>query len=153
MADGVVKRARAEDVADLVALRVEMFRSMGTHDLDGPWQDASWQWFDGRLDHPDYGIFVVKADGQVVASAVGAIRDCAPSPSVPAGRDVLVSTVCTYPGFRGRGFARLAFDAVLDWARSQGIQRAELMATEAGRPMYETAGFTLTECPAMRATL
>ncbi|HIW28735.1 MAG TPA: GNAT family N-acetyltransferase [Candidatus Luteococcus avicola] len=154
MADEVeVRRATADDVDVLVELRAEMFRSMGSAGVDGPWQQASRQWFAERLDHADYGIFVVTAAGQVVASAVGSARDCAPSPSVPEGRDVLISTVCTFPEWRGRGHGRRAFDAVLDWARSTGIRRAELMATPDGRPMYEKAGFTLTACPAMRTSL
>ena len=117
MADEVeVRRATADDVDVLVELRAEMFRSMGSAGVDGPWQQASRQWFAERLDHADYGIFVVTAAGQVVASAVGSARDCAPSPSVPEGRDVLISTVCTFPEWRGRGHGQRAFDAVLDWA-------------------------------------
>lgn len=39
------------------------------------------------------------------------------------------------------------------WARQSGVGRAELMATDHGRSMYERAGFVVTHFPAMRAPL
>lgn len=92
-------------------------------------------------------------NGEVVAGAIGAIRDAAPSPAVPQGRDVLISNVCTFTAHRGRGFGGQAFEAVMKWAQRTGVGRAELMATEAGRGMYERAGFAETDYPAMRVTL
>jgi len=137
----------------LVELRAEMFRAMGVDVSPAGWRDRAHRWFAERLDHPDYGIFVVETDVGVVAAAVGAVRDAAPSPADPEGRDVLVSNVCTFPAHRGAGHARRAFGAVMRWAGGTGVSRAELMATEAGRGMYERAGFQVTQWPAMRARL
>ncbi len=148
-----VRRADADDVAGLVALRVEMFNAMGIDTSDESWRAAAHQWFDSRLDDSECGIFVVEVNGKVVACAVGAIRDAAPSPSCPRGRDVLISNVCTLPAFRGRGLGSAAFDAVLTWARGTGVERAELMATPDGKRIYEQAGFAVNNSLAMRATL
>lgn len=150
----LVRRAAARDLGSLVALRREMFRAMGVTEADSrPWQEAAGRWFAERLTHPDYGIFVVETDEGVVAGAVGAVRDAAPSPACPEGRDVLVSTVCTMPSQRGRGHARRAFGAVMEWARSTGVRRVELMATSAGRSLYEREGFAEVAWPAMRKAL
>ena len=149
----VVRRATVPDVSALVALREEMFRMTGTAMTDGRWRSNARRWFLERIRNPIYGIFVVQADREVVACAMGAVRDAAPSPEVPDGRDVLVSNVCTLPAHRGRGHGRRAFEAVMRWAASTGIGRAELMATEAGQGMYEQTGFTLNKFPAMRAYL
>lgn len=92
-------------------------------------------------------------DEEIVACAMGAIRDAAPSPGVPDGGDTLVSNVCTYPEARGQGHARAAFEAVMDWARDAGSGRAELMTTPEGQGMYARAGFSITSFPAMRADL
>lgn len=148
-----VRRASAADVAVLVALRAEMFEAMGIDTSGGSWRAAARAWFEARLDHPDYGIFVVEDGGDVVASAVGAIRDAAPSPSCPKGRDVLINNVCTLPAYRGRGRGSAALDAVLAWARETGVERAELMATADGRGIYEKAGFVTNSSLAMRAML
>ena len=149
----VVRRGTPADVAALVDLRAEMFEAMGVDASDESWRRAACEWFEMRLDDPDFGIFVVEEGGAVMASAVGAIRDAAPSPSCPAGRDVLINNVCTAPAYRGRGHGSAAFDAVLTWARRTGVQRAELMATEGGRSIYERAGFVEISSAAMRAML
>lgn len=137
-----------------MTLRVEMFRSMGTVGADeAGWQTAAHDWFAARVGHPDYGLFVVEADGEVVSCAIGSVRDSAPAPGSPNGRDVLISNVCTQPSQRGRGYGRAAFGAAMAWARTTGAGRAELMATEGGRGLYERAGFAVTRWPAMRAPL
>lgn len=147
------RRAAAVDVAALVALRAEMFAAMGIDASGEAWRVAAHEWFERRLDDPDFGIFVVEDGGVVVASAVGAIRDAAPSPSCPKGRDVLINNVCALPAYRGRGLGAAAFDAVLAWARGTGVERAELMATDGGRRIYEKAGFVVNSSLAMRAML
>lgn len=148
-----VRRAVAADAAALVVLRAEMFDAMGVDASGASWRAAAREWFRTRLDDPDYGIFVVEEDGAVVASAVGAIRDAAPSPSCPEGRDVLINNVCTLPAYRGHGFGSAVFDAVLAWARTTGAGRAELMATDGGRTIYERAGFVANSSLTMRAML
>jgi GNAT superfamily N-acetyltransferase len=148
-----VRTARAGDEAALVELRAEMFLAMDVPSDGTAWRANARTWFEQRLPDPGYGIFVVTEGGRVVACAMGMLRDAAPSPNSPAGGDVLISNVCTVPDRRGLGYGRAAFEAVLAWAREQGVGRAELMATEAGRPMYERAGFTARNAPLMRAAL
>lgn len=68
-------------------------------------------------------------------------------------RDILINNVCTFPSYRGNGHGSAAFEAVLEWARQTGVRRAELMATEDGRGIYEKAGFVVNGSVAMRAEL
>jgi GNAT superfamily N-acetyltransferase len=148
-----VRPAGPEDAEALVILRAEMFPAMSHVPGGDAWRGPALEWFRARIGHPDHGIFVVESDGQVVSCAVASIRDSAPSPAVPEGRDILITNVCTLPEHRGRGHARLAFEAAMAWARATVIAWAELMATPAGTGMYEKAGFRPTAYPAMRAML
>lgn len=148
-----MRRAAEADVDALVSLRAEMFAAMKVEESDSTWRVNAREWFVSRLHNDAYRFAVVEFEGQVVACAVGAVRDAAPSPSVPEGRDVLVSSVCTSVGHRGRGHGSAAFNAVMEWARGLGVGRAELMATADGRSMYQQAGFKETAMPAMRAML
>ncbi len=133
---------------------MEMFRAMNAPHLDeARWQAAAHQWFENHLADEQVFIAVVEHHQQVVATAMGAIRDSVPSPGCPDGGDILISNVSTLPAARRQGHARAAFEAVMGWARSTGIRRAELMATGEGRSMYCAAGFAATAHPAMRASL
>ena len=149
----IVRKATAADVDALVRLRAEMFASMDVTDTNDRWRANARQWFAARIDDADYCFVIVEVNGQVVSCAAAAIRDDAPSPAVPDGRDILVSNVCTAAAHRGRGYGAAAFDAVMDWARQAGVGRAELMATASGRGMYARAGFQEPSFPAMRAGL
>lgn len=147
-----VRRATAADIGALVGLRAEMFRAMGTPP-DGEWRSHAMTWFGARVDDDRCCFVVVEVDGEVVACAVGLRRDTPPSPGNPRGGDVHVNNVCTLPGERGKGYASAALVEVMRWARGTGVGRAELMATADGRGLYEGAGFTVHEYPAMRARL
>ncbi|MFP5021590.1 GNAT family N-acetyltransferase [Pseudonocardia phyllosphaerae] len=148
-----VRRAVERDVPDLVRLRAEMFRAMGTPGHDAPsWQAAAAGWFTERIGDPRFCFAVVETGGAVVATAMGILRESAPSPGSSEG-DALIGNVCTDPGARRQGHARAAFDEVVAWAAESGAGRAELMATDEGRGMYEAAGFRVTHAPAMRAVL
>lgn len=129
------------------------YTAMGATGPDPTWRENAHEWFSSRLDDPNYHFAVVEIDGTVVACAVGAVRDAAPSPAAPEGRDVLVNKVSTAPPLRGLGYGCTAFESVMGWARQLGIRHAELMATVVGRGMYERAGSCDTSSPAMRAKL
>ena len=45
------------------------------------------------------------------------------------------------PADRGRGIARALFDACIASVPEDGVRRVVLHATDAGRPLYEKAGF------------
>jgi GNAT superfamily N-acetyltransferase len=151
----VVRAAGLADVDALAALRASMFESMGTAGVDDPgWLRAARVWFTTHLHHPDVALRVVEVDGEVVAGAVAHVRRHLPSPGNASGRVVTISNVSTLAPYRGRGFGRLAFEAVMEWTReSSRAEGAELVATGMGQEMYAGAGFTLHPMPAMRLPL
>ncbi len=150
----LVRRAVAADVLALVELRAEMFLAMNTAGVErSDWRTSAQDWFIGHLDDARVCIVVVEVGSRVVSTAMAAMRETAPSPSCPTGGDILISNVCTLPGARRQGHGQVAFAAVLEWAHSTGVPRAELMATSGGQAMYEAAGFAVTIYPAMRAPL
>jgi GNAT superfamily N-acetyltransferase len=150
-----VRAAGAADVDALVRLRRSMFESMGTAGVgDSDWLAAAHAWFATHLDHADVALRVVEVDGEVVAGAVAHVRTHLPSPGNASGRVVTISNVSTFAPYRGHGYGRLAFEAVMAWVRdSSRAEGAELFATGMGQDMYAGAGFTLHPMPAMRLPL
>ncbi len=150
-----VRAAGAADVDVLVALRASMFEAMGSPGVDDTeWLVAARKWFTTHLHHPDVAVRVVEVDGQVVAAAVAHVRTHLPAPGNASGRLATISNVSTFAPHRGRGYGRLAFEAVMVWVReSSRAEGAELFATGMGQDMYAGAGFTLHPMPAMRLAL
>jgi GNAT superfamily N-acetyltransferase len=75
--------------------------------------------------------FVAAADGEIVATGVGTI-------SGPAG---WVGAIFVDEAWRRRGLGRAVTDAVIHELEAAGCRTLVLVATEAGRRLYEPMGF------------
>ena len=96
----------------------------------------------------------VHAAGEVCSSALGYLRPGPPSPVNLDGGSGVIQSICTFAGDRGQGLGRACFALVLDWFRDETpVRSLELFATEEGMPMYQRAGFEVTDWPAMRMSL
>lgn len=63
----------------------------------------------------------------------------------PAVDPARVRAMYTRPGFTRRGVGRLVLELCEQAAAAEGFRRLELMATLAGRPLYEAYGFEACE--------
>jgi GNAT superfamily N-acetyltransferase len=63
----------------------------------------------------------------------------------PAKDAARVRAMYTHPGFARRGVGRLILSLCEEAARAEGFQRAELVATMAGEPLYRACGYQLVE--------
>ena len=147
-----IRPAVASHAAALVDLRQLMFDSMGTPPNDS-WQADAEAWFaDHVVTDADLCVLVADEAGQVVASGLAILQRNPPSPG-SRGLSAYVANIATLPSARGQGAATRILDGLLEWAVEQGADRAELHATEVGRPIYEKVGFVDTACPSMRLSL
>lgn len=90
---------------------------------------------------------LIEIDGVVVSAAVGTLELGVPNPWCPRGRTVRLANVVTLPEHRGKGYASLLVQDVVEWARAVEADRVDLSATPEGRRIYENAAFTLTSAP------
>ncbi|RZS34323.1 acetyltransferase (GNAT) family protein [Herbihabitans rhizosphaerae] len=63
----------------------------------------------------------------------------------PATDPARVRAMYTRPGFTRRGIGRLVLSLAATAAAAEGFSRLELVATKAGRPLYQAAGFEPVE--------
>lgn len=85
---------------------------------------------------------VAEYEGRLIAMAGLIIYRKIPSlGSKSAGKIGYVSSVYTLPEWRRRGVAGVLMRALIDSARSKGIEKLHLGATPSGKGVYERAGF------------
>jgi GNAT superfamily N-acetyltransferase len=86
------------------------------------------------------------------AEAYVALNDGAAMSAVTVtrtGSTAGVWCMATPPEHQGKGMGRALLTRVIDRFQRQGVDRFFLLATPAGRPLYESLGFTLVaDCPA-----
>ena len=123
----LLRRAEERDVEALVELRGLMFEAMGATG-DPEWRKAASDWFAEHIDDARVGAFVVDLNGEVVACAVGVIREGIPLQGLPSGTDVE-----TYVSFASS--SRLTAKTAL--SPGKGIARLESRASPP--PLSKTA--------------
>jgi GNAT superfamily N-acetyltransferase len=134
--------------------RAEMFRDMGIlpEAAYGPLVTASLRYLDTAMRSGEYVGWLAAPDArpeEIVAGAGVQLREVLPHPDPDSGTlwtgpDALVVNVFTERGWRRHGLARLLMHHLIDWTRTNGIDRLVLHASKDGRPLYEELGFVAT---------
>jgi GNAT superfamily N-acetyltransferase len=83
--------------------------------------------------HPECRPFVADADGTIVGSGVTTING-------PVG---WIGTIWVDPAWRGRGLGKALTTTTIEAAEAAGCRTLLLVATDAGRPLYEPLGFEI----------
>jgi ribosomal protein S18 acetylase RimI-like enzyme len=141
-----IRRATVADIDDLVRLRRLMFEAMGFDDpakLDAG-DAAATDYFAQAIPSGEFQGWLAVTPGGEAVSACGLVIDRhPPGPGNLSGKTGYIMNVVTHPAYRRRGLARRLMQTVLAWLEERGIQRAELHATDMGRPLYEELGFAV----------
>ncbi len=146
MARARVRRGSLADLAVLVLHRRLMWTDIGNRtkrQLNAA--DSTYRrWLRARLKSGKCAAFVVEVGDEVVASGVIWIQEAQPRPGWTGTRQGYLLSMYTAQAHRGKGLASRIVSAALKWARSQGLDRVTLHASDQGKGLYARAGFERT---------
>jgi GNAT superfamily N-acetyltransferase len=140
----VIREARVDELPIIVAHRRRMFEAMGYTDparlrsID----EASVEFFGRMLEAGTYRGWFVDVHGTVVAGGGVLILPFQPQPANPRPERPWIVNMFTEPEYRRRGLARRLLEEIVAWCRGQGFGVVALHASDEGRPLYESMGFT-----------
>jgi GNAT superfamily N-acetyltransferase len=87
------------------------------------------------LDTPEVSIFIARKDGMPVSSVM----------TTGMGPTIGIWTMATPPEHQRKGAGRAVLEYAIDYHRKRGAGLFYLLATEAGKPLYEKVGFQTLE--------
>jgi GNAT superfamily N-acetyltransferase len=126
-------------------LRAPVIRSFRAADLEGALAANDAVGWTGRRVHFDYysarddcALLVAEADGEIVGTGGATIFPGAP----PIG---WVHGIVVRPGQQRSGLGGRLTEAAIAWLRARSAGAVLLLATDAGRPVYERIGFIAGE--------
>lgn len=93
----------------------------------------------------DQTTVVAVDDGRCVACASMSYIEVMPTFSHPSGKRAHLMNVYTESAYRRKGIARQLVNMLIEDARVNSATEISLDATENGRPLYESMGFTASE--------
>jgi GNAT superfamily N-acetyltransferase len=144
----VTIRQATLDESDLDAIvhhRRAMFFDMGHHDeraLDV--MSARFRpWLRGKMQNGEYvAWFALAADGLIAAGLGLWLMDWPPHMIAAGPRRGNILNVYTEPAHRRQGLARALMQKALAWCAGNGVDAVILHASDEGRALYESLGFT-----------
>ena len=126
-----VREARLTGTAIRPMLPADVAAAAGAV-LRGDWGDRA-AFFRFATGHPNCRPLLAERDGEIVGTGVATV----------SGRVGWVGTIWVAPALRGRGLGRALTEAVIEQLEDSGCWTFVLVATEAGRPVYERLGFEI----------
>lgn len=142
-----IRRATLDDVPAILFQRRSMFTEMGAgspEEMDR--MEAGFEpWLRQKMAEARYhGWFAVTDSGELAAGAGLWLMDWPPTVIEPNTRRAYMLNVYTYAPYRQRGLAHRLTQTVIEWCRTNGFHLVVLHASDAGRPVYESMGFQLS---------
>lgn len=146
-----IRRATPRDLETLVRHRRRMWEDMGRHDrtaLDAA-DPVYRRWARARLKSGKLLGWIVEHRGAAIASGCLWLQEVHPRPFdpgqlEPARIQPYLLSMFTETAWRGRGLARRIVDEAVRYSRAHGYPRMSLHASDAGKSIYEKAGFRQT---------
>ncbi|MBS1212955.1 MAG: Acetyltransferase family protein [Proteobacteria bacterium] len=142
----ILRQADSDDLPRIAGLKIAMFTDAGLAGLLA--ENArylvkrSYQalYAQGLAAH-----FVANEEGEIVAMAGAFIKSDLPYCYYRNPRYGFIGDVYTRPDFRRRGLARELSNRAIGWLRDKGLAEVKLLASESGRRLYESLGFTASD--------
>ena len=89
--------------------------------------------------------WIVEEQTEIIATGAIVIYDFPPSYTNKSGKKAYVTNMYTKIDYRGKGIATGLFTKLVDEAKSLGITKMWLGASQLGRPVYKKFGFKETD--------
>jgi GNAT superfamily N-acetyltransferase len=141
-----IRPARPDELSTVLYHRRQMFTEMGDRNVQAldAMEHASHAIFEEALRNGTYRGWFVEADGRIVSGGGVLLVTFQPSPRDPRPVRPFIVNIYTEPPYRRRGLARRLMEEMVAWCRAEGYAGVSLHATDEGRPLYESMGFTPT---------
>ena len=142
MAPERLRSATTQDLPVIVELKLAMFHEAGLIEwlaegaADMILQDYQRLYAEDRAAH-----VVIEHNGAIVAMVGAFLQSDLPFRYYKTPLYGFIGDVYTRPGYRERGYAKRLSKHVLVWLQARGVSMVRLLASEAGRPLYEALGF------------
>ena len=140
------REASIQDIDELVMLRKRQLADEGIKP-DIKIDDELAAYFTKHLNDASLVEWLVEDDGSIIATAAIVFMEFPPTYTNRTGVKGYITNKYTNPLYRGKGIATKMLDKLVLEARTRGVKKIWLGASEMGRPVYEKFGFIETnEC-------
>lgn len=141
----MIRQASSDEIKTIVELKLRMFEEAGIkHYLKATAASSIYENY-CELYRNLLGVhFVVEEDDEIVACAGAFLKSDIPYCFYEPDQYGFIGDVYVMPEYRNRGYARRLTEEAISWLQAGGVMTIRLLASPAGRHLYETMGFKPT---------
>nr|WP_314860117.1 GNAT family N-acetyltransferase [uncultured Undibacterium sp.] len=140
-----IRLATSKDLLEITELRMRLFEDAAEFNGQGPDEAvrlATITYFAESIENHLSMTWVADIDGRVVSLGSLAFFNRPPFPSNLTGKEAYLFNMYTLPEHRKKGYGNAILQHAMSYARNHGITKIWLDATDDGRRLYTSAGFT-----------
>ncbi|MCQ2577411.1 MAG: GNAT family N-acetyltransferase [Treponema sp.] len=137
-----IKIADKSNLTELMDVRLEMLRIVNSMGDEEQFSDELVECSRNYFLNGDQTTVLAWDEGKVIGCASMSYIWIMPTYSHPTGKRGHLMNVYTNKNYRRQGIAAKMVTMLIDEAKARGATEVSLDATEAGKPLYKSLGFT-----------
>lgn len=138
-----IHRANHNDIHTLVELRVTYlqyhFSGLSEKEKNELLKQLP-EYFTSHLEK-DFFAYIAEDEGKAISTAFLVINEKPANPNFITGKTGMLLNVYTDPNYRRQGIATKILKELIEIAKNKNLSYIEILATEAGIPVYKKLGF------------
>lgn len=147
MSTVTIRRATIDDVGELLALRLKLFRESGyLRSREPPPEliEATRTYLNKNLPTEHFFSWVALADGHLIGMSGLVFFQKPPTEENLSGLEAYVMNMYTLPEWRKKGVATALMQEIIRYVQTTSAKRIWLHTTQDGQSVYERCGFVFT---------
>ncbi|WP_110926879.1 GNAT family N-acetyltransferase [Bacillus massiliglaciei] len=136
------RKATLHDIGTLIQVRKKQLADEGLEPINI--DQELFTFFQNKLSDGTLLQWLAEDGQEVIACGAVLFHDFPPSFTNRTGKKAYITNMYTAPAYRGQGIATNLLSKLADEAKSAGVSKMWLGASEMGRPVYKKFGFTET---------
>jgi len=137
-----IRTATKDDIEDLMNVRQEMLRIVNNLPDSETFDTTLIEQFRNYFLNGNQTTVIAVDKNKIVGCATISYISIMPTYSHPTGNRAHLMNVYTNKNYRRQGIAKQMVSMLIEEAKSKGATEISLDATEDGRPLYKSLGFT-----------
>ncbi|WP_069997338.1 GNAT family N-acetyltransferase [Cellulosilyticum sp. I15G10I2] len=139
----MIRKAQLKDIKALVKLRMALIREANHIQEDEDISEIEKNivsYLEENLDG-EFLVWVIEEDGEIVATSGLNLFQKPPTYANPTGQEAFIMNIYVTPASRRKGYAACLIHEIIRYLKTTGCNKINLVATEAGKYVYEKIGF------------
>ena len=136
-----IRKAVSEDIPKIFDNRIRFVSDFSKSELSAEFIENTLNYLKENIGRDDFLAWLAFDNDEIKSIVVMSIYKVLPTVTNISGRHGLILNVWTHEDYRRQGLAYMLLKNIISEAKTKGVDRISLKATDMGRFVYEKLGF------------